>query len=123
MAEAYTAYRAGRLRDFYAPLVVDEAQLSRGLDDGTLAVDTRVRDRLRVLGFGAAGGAARAGASPPEQVTPEDAAAFAGEFSALDEADLGLAYGERIGRLERAVADVQRSLPGRLGARLVGAAP
>ncbi len=46
MAEAYEAYRAGRLEEFYEPLVVDDDALERGLADGTLAVDTRLRDAL-----------------------------------------------------------------------------
>ena len=47
MAEAHRAYRLGRLEDFYAPLVVDDDALRRGLGDGTLALDTRLRDALR----------------------------------------------------------------------------
>ena len=34
MAEAYEAYRAGRLDAFYAPLVVDDEALEAGLEDG-----------------------------------------------------------------------------------------
>ena len=52
MAEAYEAYRAGRLDAFYAPLVVDDEALDVGLADGTYAIDTRLRDTLRSLGFG-----------------------------------------------------------------------
>lgn len=117
MAEAYAAYRAGRLEEFYAPLVVDDAQLARGLDEGTLAVDTRLRDRLRALGFGQGGGAERVAGSPP---TPEQDASYAGEYSVLDEADLGLAHGERVDRFERRLTEIQRSLIARLGARVAG---
>ncbi len=53
MAAAHSAYRAGRLEQFYEPLVVDDEALARGLEDGSLARDTRLRDRLRRLGFGA----------------------------------------------------------------------
>ena len=52
MAAAHSAYRAGRLEQFYEPLVVDDEALARGLEDGSLALDTRLRDRLRQLGFG-----------------------------------------------------------------------
>jgi hypothetical protein len=120
MAEAYAAYRAGRLEDFYAPLVVDDARLARGLDHGTLAVDTRVRDRLRTLGFGEAGKAEPTVVSP---VTPEAHAAYAGEYSVLADADLGLAYGERVDRLERRLAETQSSGLARLGARVAGSSP
>ena len=115
MAEAYAAYRAGRLEEFYAPLVVDDGQLARELEEGTLAVDTRVRDRLRALGFGHTGGAEPAGVPLP---TPEEDAAYAGEYSVLGEADLGLAYGERVAHVERRLADIQRSPLARLGARV-----
>ena len=53
MADAYEAYRAGRLEAFYAPLVVDDDALERGIRSGELAMDTRLRDRLASLGFGA----------------------------------------------------------------------
>ena len=51
MAEAYDAYRAGELDAFYAPLVVDDAHLTAGLEDGTYAIDARLRDALRRLGL------------------------------------------------------------------------
>ena len=37
MADAYDAYRAGRLEEFYEPLVVDDEELARGLEDGARA--------------------------------------------------------------------------------------
>jgi len=118
MAEAYDAYREGRLEQFYAPLVVDDAQLARRIDAGELVTDTRLRDRLRRLGFGEVDASGQATEARP---TPEEDAAYAGEYSTLGEADLGLTYGERIDRLDRGVAGVQRSLLGRLGAKLAGA--
>ena len=48
--------RAGQLEEFYEPLVADGPRLERALADGTLVVDTRLRDALRGLGFGAGGG-------------------------------------------------------------------
>ena len=105
MADAYRAYRAGELEAFYAPLVVDDASLARGLELGELAIDTRLRDRLAALGFGS-GGAARDGRSPTPSVS--DAASWAGEYSALREADLGLAFSERIDGLERRLASLGR---------------
>ncbi len=100
MADAYRAYKAGQLDAFYAPLVVDDEALARGVEDGTLALDTRLRDRLAELGFGR---------GVDEQETPgspglADATAFAAETSALQEADLGLAYAGRAERLERRLA-------------------
>jgi hypothetical protein len=99
MADAYEAYRAGQLDDFYAPLVVDDAALTAGLADGTYAIDTRLRDVLRSLGFGnAEGSSARDGAAPRSRV--EEAALYAGEYTSLGEADLGVFYGARIDELE-----------------------
>jgi hypothetical protein len=103
MADAYRAYRAGELEAFYEPLVVDDVALERGLERGELAVDTRLRDRLAALGFGT--GAAADGAHAQSGVT--DAASWAGEYSALREADLGLAFGERIDRLERRLSSLR----------------
>jgi Glycosyl transferase family 2 len=43
------AYRDGRIATFYDEHAVDDDALARGLADGTLAVDTRLRDALRVI--------------------------------------------------------------------------
>ena len=111
MAEAYEAYRAGRLDAFYAPLVVDDEALEAGLADGTYAIDTRLRDALRVLGFGAVDGAAgsRSGgrlarqsrtrrSSPPStrrSARPISAPRFGARIDDLE---------ARLGRLERGPA-------------------
>jgi glycosyl transferase family 2 len=100
MADAHRAYREGGLDDFYAPLVVDDVALERGIERGELAVDTRLRDRLARLGFGA--GASARGAALGSDVRED--AAYAGEVSALQESDLGLALATRIDDLERRLA-------------------
>ncbi len=120
MAEAYEAYRAGRLDAFYAPLVVDDEALDVGLADGTYAIDTRLRDTLRSLGFGGADeSTARDGA--PLRSAVEEAALFAGEYTSLGESDLGASFGDRIddlearlGRLEQSPAARVRRLAGSL---------
>jgi hypothetical protein len=118
MAEAYEAYRAGALDAFYAPLVVDDEMLEAGLRDGTYAVDTRLRDTLRSLGFGASDApSAVSGTSPGSAV--DEATRFAAEYSALGEADLGAAYGERIDALEARLARLERGPFARVG-RLAG---
>ena len=118
MADAYEAYRAGRLDDFYAPLVVDDAALEAGLADGMYAVDTRLRDSLRALGYGIRGGSGD-GAARRSHI--EEAALYAGEYTSLGEADLGAFYGARIDelearlrRLEQGPAARVRSLAGSL---------
>jgi hypothetical protein len=97
MADAHRAYRAGVLEDFYAPLVVDDGELADGVRRGDLAVDTRLRERLRTLGFG------DAQAADHEPVVPSvlDDAAFAAEYSPLRDSDVGLVHASRVEELER----------------------
>jgi len=106
MAEAFEAYRAGHLAEYYAPLVVGDASLERGLADGTYRVDTRLRDALRALGFGDAG--ASAGSVVFRRPAVEDAADYAAEASALQESDLGLALGARVDALEQRIGVLER---------------
>lgn len=130
MAEAYRAYRAGLLEEFYEPLVVDDDVLARGLEDGTYALDTRLRDTLRGLGFGhghsgAAEGTVsdtsprnRAGSRTPGVRHQESrfgrldvsaGALYAAESSALEESDYALALGSRVEDLESRVGRLERS--------------
>lgn len=107
MAEAYEAYRAERLDAFYAPLVVDDEKLEAGLVDGTYAIDTRLRDTLRSLGFGTPD------KSPPRdgaghRLPVAEAALFAAEYSALGEADLGASFGARIDALETRLGQLEQ---------------
>jgi hypothetical protein len=46
---AHEAQESGRMHEFYESYVVDDEALARGVEDGTLAVDTRLRDALRLL--------------------------------------------------------------------------
>ena len=85
--------------------MVDDEALRVEVDRGELVVDTRLRDRLRTLGFGAASGPDRvAWPGPP---TLDDATSFAAEYSVLQEADLGLAFGSKVDELERRVAGLE----------------
>jgi Glycosyl transferase family 2 len=103
MADAYSAWKAGRLEEFYAPLVVDDAALARGLANGTFTLDTRLRDALRSLGTGGFG-----------RPSVADAAQYAAESTALDESDYALALGSRIEDLEGRVGRLERSSLSRL---------
>jgi hypothetical protein len=49
---AYDAHREGQLEQFYESFVITDEALSIGLADGTLALDTRLRDALRSLRAG-----------------------------------------------------------------------
>jgi Glycosyl transferase family 2 len=50
--KGYDALQEGRLDEQHAALVVDDAALEQGLRDGTLVLDTRLRDALRSLRAG-----------------------------------------------------------------------
>jgi hypothetical protein len=101
------ASRDGRMEAFYGSFAVDDAALARGLADGTLAVDTRLRNALRALsdeeGRFELPDAERVLAFP--RPSAADDAAYAAEASVLVEID-------GIVRAERRV----RALEGRLGA-------
>jgi hypothetical protein len=115
MADAYRAYRAGRLGDFYGPLVVDDVALDRGLERGDLVLDTRLRDRLRALGYGNPDVDAR---SESATWTVDAAAAYAAEYSVLLDADVGNAVSDRVDRLDRRLASAAVTVGGRLRTRL-----
>jgi Glycosyl transferase family 2 len=118
MAEAYRAYRRGRLEEFYAPLVVDDERLAQGLASGELAVDTRLRDALRSPGFGE--GASSGPRLEFGRPTLAEAAEYAAESSALQEADLGLALGSRVDALERRIGRLERGALSRVRSAVLG---
>ena len=76
--KGYDALRAGRIHEQYESLVVDDAALERGIADGTLGVDSRLREALRTLRAG--GRLTFAAATDAEDV------AYAVETAVLDEA-------------------------------------
>ena len=70
----------GRIADFYGELVVDGDALERGLADGSLVVDPRLRDALRTLHEGKE--------LTFRRPTVVDEAAYAVDVAALGEADV-----------------------------------
>jgi hypothetical protein len=78
--EVLRARNEGRLEDFYESVVVHDEELERGLQDGSLVVDTRLRDALRALDHGD-------GLSFPRPTVIDDAA-YAVDVAALGEADV-----------------------------------
>jgi hypothetical protein len=78
--EVNRARAEGRFKDFYNSLVVDDAALARGLEDGSLVTDTRLRDALRTLRGG--------GKLTFPRPTVVDEAAYAVDVAALGEADV-----------------------------------
>lgn len=100
--------REGGFAELFEEHVVQQDGVERGLREGTLAVDTRLRDALRLLrrddgSFGLPGERGALSFPPPGV---DDAAAFAAEASILAEVDAVvraearvLALEERLGRL------------------------
>ncbi len=109
------AFRAGRLAEFYASHAVDDDQLARGLGDGSLAVDTRLRDALSGLraadGSFALPGDGQAVLTFPRPTAADDAT-YAAEASVLVEIDGIIRAEHRVHALERRLDALQR---GQLG--------
>jgi Glycosyl transferase family 2 len=86
---SYEALLQGRIDEQYDSMVIDDVALERGLEEGTLVTDTRLRDTLRALQREGA----RQFAVPAELERPfsfprpslSDDAEFAAEAAALDE--------------------------------------
>ena len=76
--KGYDALQRGRIDEQHASLVVEDAALEQGLQDGTLVLDTRLRDALRAIH----------GGKPVTFPAPTlaDDAAYAVEAAALNEA-------------------------------------
>ena len=97
--------RMGRPESFYDRVVVDDEALARGMADGSLVLDTRLRDALRALDTGADGFARPPGPAARlrfEWPSLADDAAHAAEVEYFVQADLA--------RLQRRLDEVGRRL-------------
>jgi hypothetical protein len=111
---SYSALQQGRIDDQYAAMVVDEEAAERGLADGTLVEDTRLRDVLRSLRLPSEPEGARCFAVAADLGTPfalpptsaADDAAYAVEAAALSEAD-AVRVQRRVDALEQRVAALE----------------
>jgi len=98
--KGYDALRSGQIEQQHQALVVDDDAVERGLADGTLAVDTRLRDALWSL---------RDGNGPlvfPEP-TIEDEAMYAVEAAVLGEADV-IRVERRLDAFEQRLRSLER---------------
>jgi hypothetical protein len=125
----YDALQSGRIEEQHESMVVDDDALARGLDDGTLVLDTRLRDALRSLRLDEPRGA-RQFAIPSERSAPlqfpepsvEDDARYAVEAAVLGEAD-AVRLQRRVDAFEERLASLERtplSRLSRLAGRLTG---
>jgi hypothetical protein len=101
-ARAFEAYEAGELRAFYDAMVVDDRDRARGLADGTLAEDTRLRDAFRRLH-----GSSPSGDGPRDTVAEETSRAV--EVAVLAEAEV-VRLQRSIDEFERRVRVLERKL-------------
>jgi hypothetical protein len=103
---AYDAEQHGAMREFYESYVVDDEALERGLADGTLAIDTRLRDALRSLR-----------AEPSRPLAFSDGAvdaAYLTELAILEDGDPHAHVQRKTEDLEARLAVMERSRAGRL---------
>ena len=97
----YDADQRGAMREFYERYVIDDEALGRGLADGTLAIDTRLRDALRSLR-----------AEPSRPLTFSDDAvdaAYLTELAILEDGDPHAHVQRKTEELEARLARMERS--------------
>jgi hypothetical protein len=94
-----TFLEQGRIAEFYESLVVDNDALERGLQDGSLVVDTRLRDALRTLNEG------KQLVFPRPTVVEE--AGYAVDVASLGEADV-VRLQRRLDTLEQRLIKLER---------------
>jgi hypothetical protein len=113
-ANMFKALREGTMDRYYESLVVSDDEVQRGVAEGRLVVDARLRDALRQL---------EAGAGPltfPLPTLVEDAT-YAVEAAVLGEADV-VRLQRRLDTLERRLLSLELRLPARVYRKVSGAA-
>jgi glycosyltransferase involved in cell wall biosynthesis len=95
-------------REYYESLLVNDAELARGLESGMFAVDERLRDALRTI-RGNNGKWRTQELSFPAHTTLE-AAALAADIAAGSDRDAAVKAESRLHELETRVSAVERSL-------------
>jgi hypothetical protein len=121
LAQMYGAARLGSIGDYYESLIIGDDELERGVADGRLVVDNRLRDALRNLRL-ADGDAAEAGGrfALPAEVPPlvfplptlVEEAEYAVEAAVLGEADI-VRLQRRLDTLEDRLLSLELRLPAR----------
>ena len=98
---AYNADQRGAMREFYESYVVDDEALEKGLANGSLAIDTRLRDALRSL---------RAEPSRPLRFSDDTVdAAYLTELALLEDGDPHAHVQRKTEDLEARLAAIEAS--------------
>ena len=108
-ADMYEALRSGTIAEYYERLVVSDDELERGVAQGRLVLDTRLRDALRHIEDGGQ-------VTFPLPTLVEDAE-YAVEAAVLGEADV-VRLQRRLDELERRLQTVEQRLPRRVYRKL-----
>jgi hypothetical protein len=124
--EVHRAREAERFPEFYESIVIDDAALERGLQDGSLVMDTRLRDALRSLRSQDGG---RQFALPGEdgsrlsfaRPSVVDDAAYAIDVAALGEADV-VRLQRQVDTLEQRLQTIENTGRGGLSAKIAARA-
>jgi Glycosyl transferase family 2 len=115
--EVQRARREGRLDDLYEGLVVEDGALERGLQNGSLVNDTRLRDVLRDLPRGDDGGFIPPAAGDAIIAFPQpsvvDEAGYAVDVAAVGEAEV-IRLQRRLDELEPRLLALERRPAARL---------
>jgi hypothetical protein len=108
--DVHRALEEGRFGAFYDSLTLDDAAVERGIADGSLVEDTRLRDVLRALRSEQNGGFAlpAPGATGISFARPTvvDDAAYAVDVAAMGEADV-VRMQRRLDQLERRLGELE----------------
>jgi hypothetical protein len=96
----HEAHSRGGLRELYESYVVDDEALAKSVADGTLAIDTRLRDAIRSLR-----------AQPSRPLTFSDAvdAAYLAELAILEDGDPHAHAQRKAEDLEARLAAIEQS--------------
>jgi len=111
--KAVAAHRDGRFQEYYDGLLVDDVTLGQGLANGTLVIDTRLRDAFRLLRGDEVSGRPRFAPPPPASPYLEfprsslaEEASYALDVAVLHEADV-VREERRLDELERRISTLE----------------
>ena len=128
-ANMFAALKSGKIAEYYDALVLAEDELERGLEQGRLVQDTRLRDALRTLRRPDGNEGPGQEYLLPSQAPPLDFpipslvedAEYAVEAAVLGEADV-VRLQRRLDTLERRLLTLELRLPARVYRKLSGTA-